>query len=313
MSNIPTAPTEATSLTSETRLKFDVIVVGSGNAGSSAALSAIDNGCKHLLIIDKCPPEWVGGNSYFTAGAYRTVHHGLADILSVVPNVDPELAATMPYTHEQFAEDIMRLSDGRLDPALVNALVGGSHDTVSWLSNRVKIPLILSFHRQAYLVSGRQKFWGGMVLAVEGGGKGGRGLWLPTTELLRSLESRSGLTRRRLIWCCPTVGSPDSRSRNVVRSGETLLMAQRAGAMLQGDWGGCHSTCWDANTSTDIGDRVLSNQFTKSGYPLGIMVNADGERFVDEEEDFRNYTYAKFGREILKQKGGMRSRFTTPR
>ena len=81
-------------------------------------------------------------------------------------------------------------------------------------------------------------------------------------------------------------------------------MARRAGAAFKGDWGGCHSTCWDANTSLDAGDRVLSNQFTKSGYPLGIMVNADGDRFVDEGEDFRNYTYAKFGREILKQRGG---------
>lgn len=54
----------------------------------------------------------------------------------------------------------------------------------------------------------------------------------------------------------------------------------------------------------DAGDRVLGNQFTKSGYPLGIMVNAEGDRFVDEGEDLRNYTYAKFGREILKQKGG---------
>lgn len=81
-------------------------------------------------------------------------------------------------------------------------------------------------------------------------------------------------------------------------------MAQRAGAALHGDWGGCHSTCWDANASMDTGDRVLSNRLTKSGYPLGIVVNADGDRFVDEGEDFRNYTYAKFGREILKQKGG---------
>ena len=54
----------------------------------------------------------------------------------------------------------------------------------------------------------------------------------------------------------------------------------------------------------DAGDRVMNNKFTKSGYPLGIMVNADGDRFVDEGEDFRNYTYAKFGREILRQKGG---------
>lgn len=81
-------------------------------------------------------------------------------------------------------------------------------------------------------------------------------------------------------------------------------MAQRAGAKLQGDWAGCHSTCWDANALSDAGDRHLSNQYTKSGYPLGIMVNANGDRFVDEGQDFRNYTYAKFGREILKQPGG---------
>lgn len=72
-----------------------------------------------------------------------------------------------------------------------------------------------------------------------------------------------------------------------------------------GDWAGCHSTCWDANASAERGERELTNQFTKSGYPLGIMVNARGERFVDEGEDFRNYTYAKFGRAILAQPQGI--------
>jgi hypothetical protein len=81
-------------------------------------------------------------------------------------------------------------------------------------------------------------------------------------------------------------------------------MAQAVGAKLTGDWQGCHSTAWDANAPNDSGDRELSNQFTKSGYPLGIMVNAKGERFVDEGQDFRNYTYAKFGRAILEQPGG---------
>ncbi|KAF9454771.1 phospholipase D [Macrolepiota fuliginosa MF-IS2] len=71
-----------------------------------------------------------------------------------------------------------------------------------------------------------------------------------------------------------------------------------------GDWAGCHSTCWDANAPTEQGERELTNQFTKSGYPLGIMVNSQGERFVDEGEDFRNYTYAKFGRAVLAQPQG---------
>jgi len=41
----------------------------------------------------------------------------------------------------------------------------------------------------------------------------------------------------------------------------------------------------------------------RHSYPFGIMVNADGRRFVDEGADFRNYTYAKYGRVVLQQPG----------
>src|SRR5260370_10104537 len=33
------------------------------------------------------------------------------------------------------------------------------------------------------------------------------------------------------------------------------------------------------------------------------MINANGRRFVDEGADFRNYTYAKYGRVVLEQPG----------
>jgi len=45
---------------------------------------------------------------------------------------------------------------------------------------------------------------------------------------------------------------------------------------------------------------VLDN-FQKHSYPLGIMVNLDGRRFVDEGEDYRNLTYVRFGRAIMSQ------------
>lgn len=90
-------------------------------------------------------------------------------------------------------------------------------------------------------------------------------------------------------------------------TGDGLKLASQVGAKLTGDWsnGGCHSTCWDAGAHPDAGDRMLSNQFTKSGYPLGLMLNVNGHRFVDEGIDFRNYTYAKFGKAILEQPGGV--------
>jgi hypothetical protein len=85
-------------------------------------------------------------------------------------------------------------------------------------------------------------------------------------------------------------------------TGDILELAiNRLGAQPVGNWSGCHSVAWDANADPNTGDRLASNEHTKSGYPLGLMLNVDGQRFVDEGIDLRNYTYAKFGRAILQQ------------
>ena len=52
-------------------------------------------------------------------------------------------------------------------------------------------------------------------------------------------------------------------------------------------------------------NRELTNRLTRQSYPLGIIVNREGRRFVDEGADFRNYTYAKYGERILKQPGSI--------
>ncbi len=77
-------------------------------------------------------------------------------------------------------------------------------------------------------------------------------------------------------------------------------MALEAGAAPYGDWESCHAVAWDLN-APPYGNRRIGDLYQKHSYPLGIIVNANGERFVDEGADFRNYTYAKYGREILKQ------------
>ena len=344
-------------------ITFDCIVIGSGNAGSCAALSAVEHGCKRVVVIDKCPEEWAGGNGYFTAGAFRTVHGGLSDLLSVVPGVSPELVSRTdidPYSEEDFTNDIVRMSDGRSDMQLVKAVVDGSRDAITWLA-KLGIPFTLSFNRQAYEVNGRQKFWGGMALSTDDGGKGlirahqtalrnaGVESWFetPALELLvedgivKGVEVERGGEKQILKSKAVILASGGYESSAQLRAkhlgpgwdnarvsrldlsmacfkfhpflqvrgtpyntGDGIFMAKAVGAKLSGDWQGCHSTCWDANASPDVGDRVLSNQFTKSGYPLGLMINSLGRRFVDEGEDLRNFTYAKFGKEILRQPGG---------
>ena len=146
----------------------DVLVVGGGNAGFSAAISAAQSGPKRVVLIDKCPEEWAGGNSYFTAGAFRTVHYGLEDLLPIVNNVDSETAAIIdmePYTPEDFAKDMSRTTAGRSDPQLTSILVEDSGPTVKWLAcNGVRFQL--PFNRQAYKIGGRFKF--GWVVADDG-------------------------------------------------------------------------------------------------------------------------------------------------
>ena len=325
---------------------YDVVIVGSGNAGFSAASAAKEHSPNlKVLLVEKCPESWAGGNSTFTAGAYRTVFNGLDDVLPIVSNVSDDMKDRIdmqPYTEEDFMNDLKRVTNGRTDPELAKELVGESRETTKWLAGN-GVNFILSFNRQAYEIDGRFKFWGGMVLSVVDGGKGltknhqdnarRKGVEVryesPVVGLIKSetgevlgvsVRRKDGsvynvLSKGGVVLCAGGFESNAAmRAQNLgagwdkayvrgtpYNTGEMLKVAIEAGAKPVGNWSGCHSTCWDANAPTDAGDQNLTNQFTKSGYPLGVMINTDGQRFVDEGIDMRNYTYAKFGREILKQ------------
>ena len=325
--------------------RCDVLVVGSGNAGFSAATTAAQLGAKHVVLIDKCSENWAGGNTYFTAGAYRTVHDGLQDLLPLVNNVGATTANNIdldPYTEQDFTNDMHRVCAGRSDPALCAALVTDSNSAIKWLAS-IGIRFQLSFNRQSYKINDRQKFWGGLHLKTQDGGKGlvedhkaaalRHGVKIYWSTALVSLDVDERMTRvtsaillqhgqRRKLFTGTVVlaaggfeSNPKMRAQFLgpdwdvakVRgtpnnTGDALEIAM-ADALAQpaGNWSGCHSVAWDANAEANAGDRIASNEYTKSGYPLGIMVNVDGNRFVDEGIDLRNYTYAKFGRAILAQ------------
>jgi tricarballylate dehydrogenase len=83
-------------------------------------------------------------------------------------------------------------------------------------------------------------------------------------------------------------------------TGDGIRMALDIGAQSHGHWSSCHAVAWDLN-APPFGDRTITELFQKHSYPFGLIVNLDGVRFVDEGADFRNYTYAAYGRQILRQ------------
>ena len=333
---------------------YDVVVVGGGNAGFTAATTAAQHGAK-VLLIEKAPEADNGGNTYFTAGAYRACFDGLDDLLPILYREDgtkglPEdLLAKIEmkaYSRDDFMTDLKRVTKGRSDAALADVLVGQSRAAIQWIADNGG-KWSLSFNRQAFEVDGKFRFWGGMVLAFLGGGKAlvdwhietakkngveirwstpaagliqdpvsrkVQGVLLYQDGKIRKVGARGGV----ILACGGFQASPSMRAQYLgpgwdfahVRgckhsTGDGHRFASQVSAKVAGNYSGCHAVAWDADSPNDAGDRVLTNQFTKSGYTLGIMLNIDGHRFVDEGADFRNYTYAFIGKEVLKQPSGL--------
>ncbi|MBO3093514.1 FAD-dependent tricarballylate dehydrogenase TcuA [Cellulomonas dongxiuzhuiae] len=88
-------------------------------------------------------------------------------------------------------------------------------------------------------------------------------------------------------------------------TGDLIVAAQAVGAALDGDYDAPHATMIDAFHSANSSNRELTNRLARLSYPLGIIVNRAGRRFVDEGEGFRNYTYSRIGKEVLKQPDGL--------
>ena len=151
-----------------------MIVVGAGNAALCAALAAKEQGA-NVLVLERAPRQQRGGNSAYTYGGFRMVHHGLEDIRKFVPDLtDEEIATTdfCEYTAEEFFEDLGRVTEYRIDPDLAEILVNRSTDTVQWLRQKAAIRFIPKYGVQAFKHQGRYKFFPGSAIRVADGGLG---------------------------------------------------------------------------------------------------------------------------------------------
>ena len=151
----------------------DVVIVGAGNAALCAALAAAESGVS-VLVLERAPVGEAGGNSRFTAGAFRCVYDGVDDLKTLMPDLSAaEIENTDfgTYTEAQFFDDMGRLTEYRTDPELCEILVTRSKSTMQWMRSK-GIRFAPIYGRQAFKVDGKFKFWGGLTVEVWGGGPG---------------------------------------------------------------------------------------------------------------------------------------------
>ena len=322
-------------------LESDVVVVGAGNAAMCAALAARDQGAS-VVILEAAPEAESGGNSRYTAGAMRVVFDGVEDLVKLMDLSAQEIDNTDfgQYTREQYYDDMARITRFRCHPDLVEALVENSLDTLVWMRSK-GVRFQPSYGRQAFRIDGRFRFWGGLAVETWGGGPGlvenlrtrcrREGIEILYESRAASLVEERGTVlgvvargaqgmftargRAVVLACGGFESNAEWRTRYLgpgwdlarvrgtrFNAGDGIRMALEAGAMSYGNWSGCHAVAWDRN-APEFGDLSVGDNFQKHSYPFGIIVNARGERFVDEGADFRNYTYAEYGRAMLEQPG----------
>jgi tricarballylate dehydrogenase len=324
---------------------FDVIVVGAGNAAFTAALAARAEGARVLVLEKASQKLRGGNTRFTGGIFRCTYNGLEDLIPVVRGNDNPETVTLDPYTRADFLKDLERVTGGRADPALSGVLVDRSYETVRWLADLgVMWEFNRAVGAVTLAGAAKVKLPFGGALRIKGEGVVLSSTLFRLAEeadipilyetqaqrIITALDGRvAGVEVRgpegaRVLNCGALVlasggfqANPEMRTAYLgpnwslvkvrgtrFNTGEMTRAALATGAQGYGEWSGCHATPIDADAPT-YGDLRLTDKTNRLSYPFSVMVNLDGDRFVDEGEDFNLYTYAKMGREILQQRSSM--------
>ncbi len=292
---------------------WDIVVIGAGNAGVCAAITAAERGCS-ILVIETAPREFRGGNTRHTRNL-RSVHDEPTDVMSD------------RYTFEEYWDDLMRVTKGVTNEHLAKLTLESSQALMEWLIERgVRFQTALSGtlnlnHTNAFFLGGGRAMLNSLCrhaesvgvqfiyeaevtdIALENGFCESVDVsWQGQSHHIRckQLITAAGGFEADLDWLAEGWG--DAAKNFLVRGtpynkGRVLRVLLDRGAQPVGALDQCHAVAIDARAPKydgGIASRV-------DGVPFGVVLNNSAERFYDEGEDFWPKRYAIWGRLVAAQ------------
>ena len=292
---------------------FDVAVLGGGNAALCAALAAVERG-KSVLVVERAPRAFRGGNSRHVRNI-RCMHAAPTDVL------------TDAYPEDEFMADVLRVTGGVTNETLARMVIRGSAAATRRM-NAFGVRFQPSLRGTLHLGRTNAFFLGGgkalinreyaaaerrgvrimynaevVGMAVRDGRFESASIRTPQGDLdvrARSVVLAAGGFESNLEWLADVWG--EAAKNFIVRgtpynTGTVLRLMLDAGADAVGDPTQCHAVAIDARAPKFDGGIVTR----LDSVPLGIVVNAHGDRFYDEGEDYWPKRYAIWGRLVAQQ------------
>src|SRR6267378_1793975 len=293
--------------------KFDVLVIGGGNAALCAAISARRAGAS-VLVLEGAPKFYRGGNTRHTRNM-RCAHDAAADIL------------TGPYTEQEFWEDLKRVTGGQTDEELARFMIAESKDILDWIVEQgvrwqPSLGGTLSLGRtNSFFLGGGRAMLNALYLTAEQLGveilydaevldlRIEDGMFL--SAALKQGDGRVNVSASTLVaaaggfeanieWLKEHWG--DAADNFLIRGtpynrGSILKMLLAKGVQEVGDPKQCHAVAIDARAPKFDGGIITRHD----SVVFGIVVNKHAARFYDEGEDIWPKRYAIWGRLVAAQ------------
>lgn len=292
----------------------DIIVIGGGNAGLCAAMSAADSG-KKVILLERAPKEWRGGNSKYTR-----------DIRCCQ---DQDEFATGHYSEEEFLDDLMKVTCGKTNLDLAKLTVRESRAIPAWMEAHgvtwqkpLKGTLHLSRTNRFFIGGGKTLINTYYERVIKSGVKILYNCKVEDIEIADNglfesvIASDVNRNKRRYNASALVVAAGgfeanidwhrrywgDAANNFVIRGsryndGLVLEILIDQGAKMVGDPKQFHSIAVDARSPKFEGGIITRID----SLPFSIVVNKLGKRFYDEGEDLWPKRYAIWGRLIAQQ------------
>ena len=294
--------------------KFDVLVIGGGNAALCAAISARRAGAS-VLVLEGAPKFYRGGNTRHTRNM-RCAHDAATEIL------------TGPYTEEEFWDDLLRLTGGQTDEELAKFMIAESKDILNWIVEQgvrwqPSLGGTLSLGRtNSFFLGGGRAMLNALYLTAEKLGveivydaevtdlEIEDGMFL-SAKLKQPIDGASEIRASALVaaaggfeanieWLKEYWG--EAADNFLIRGtpynrGSILKMLLDKGVQDIGDPTQCHAVAIDARAPKFDGGIITRHD----SVVFGIVVNKHAQRFYDEGEDIWPKRYAIWGRLVAAQ------------